>query len=201
MSTSISETVVVALHYQNENCHAEGKIRLGLAADAGDWRGDVMAAAARLLAGARTNDKPLVHVRFAMHPGHANVNPNAPIYRQIIDQDAWVEGTWGTEFIEGLEPADEERVVSHARMNGFYGSQLAEILSLWRPRKLVIAGVSTAYVVEATARHAVDMGFEVTIAHDACATGTRQAHDASLAALEILCDIRSVDEVVGDWAG
>ncbi len=201
MNTSISETVVVALHYQNENCHAEGKIRIGLAADAGDWRGDVMAAAGRLFQATRASNMPLVHVRFAMHPKHAKVNPNAPIYRQIIDQDAWVEGTWGTKFISGLEPAGDERSVSHARMNGFYGSQLAEVLSLWRPRQLVIAGVSTAYVVEATARHAVDMGFEVTIAHDACATGTRQAHDASLAALELLCDIRSVDEVVADWAG
>jgi nicotinamidase-related amidase len=194
-----TESVLVALHYQNENCHPEGKIRIGLAADAEDWRRDVMAAAGRLLAGARSCGVPLVHVRYAMHPGHANLVPNAPIFRQIIDQDAWVEGTWGTEFITGLEPRDDEIVVGHARMNGFFGSQLAEVLARWRPRHLVLAGVSTAYVVEATARHAVDAGFEVSIAHDACATGSRQAHEASLAALELLCEIQAVDEIVAAW--
>ena len=29
-----ADSVLVALHYQNENCHPEGKIRIGLAADA-----------------------------------------------------------------------------------------------------------------------------------------------------------------------
>ncbi|HJM50100.1 MAG TPA: isochorismatase family cysteine hydrolase [Alphaproteobacteria bacterium] len=194
-----ADSVLVALHYQNENCHPEGKIRIGLAADAEDWRRDVMAAAGRLLAGARSCGVPLVHVRYAMHPGHANLVPNAPIFRQIIDQDAWVEGTWGTEFITGLEPAGDEIVVGHARMNGFFGSQLAEVLAHWRPRHLVLAGVSTAYVVEATARHAVDAGFEVSIAHDACATGSRQAHEASLAALGLLCEIQGVDDIVAAW--
>ncbi|HJP23277.1 MAG TPA: isochorismatase family cysteine hydrolase [Alphaproteobacteria bacterium] len=195
------ECVLVALHYQNENCHPDGKIRIGLAADAEDWRRDVMAAAGRLLAGARQHGVPLVHVRYAMHAGHANLVPNAPIFRQIIDQDAWVEGTWGTEFIAGLEPVADEIVVSHSRMSGFHGSQLAEVLAHWRPRQLVIAGVSTTYVVEATARHAVDVGYEVSVAHDACATGSRQAHEASLAAMELLCEIRSVDEIVEGWAG
>ncbi len=195
------ECVLVALHYQNENCHPDGKIRIGLAADAEDWRRDVMAAAGRLLAGARQHGVPLVHVRYAMHAGHANLVPNAPIFRQIIDQDAWVEGTWGTEFIAGLEPVADEIVVSHSRMSGFHGSQLAEVLAHWRPRQLVIAGVSTTYVVEATARHEVDVGYEVSVAHDACATGSRQAHEASLAAMELLCEIRSVDEIVEGWAG
>jgi biuret amidohydrolase len=58
--------------------------------------------------------------------------------------------------------------------------------------------VSTAYTVESTVRQAVDIGFEVTVAGDACSTGTERQHLAALEAMRPLAAIKTVDEVLAD---
>ncbi|MFX4219984.1 MAG: cysteine hydrolase family protein [Thalassobaculum sp.] len=63
-------------------------------------------------------------------------------------------------------------------------------------RHLICCGVSTAYTVEGTVRHATDIGYDVTVASDACATATEAQHDAALAAMRVLAEIKTVDEVL-----
>lgn len=201
MSLARAETVVLGIHYQNENCHPDGKVRLGMAEDAEAWRARTLAAAQRLYAGARRHDVPIVHVRLAVRPDYLDVEPNAPLYRQFAELGAWQEDTWGTEFIDGLGPLGGELVVTHRRNNGFFGSALQESLDRFRPAHLVLAGVSTAYAVESTARHAADVGYRLTIAEDACQTATRTQHEASLAALSRLAEIDTVDAIVRRLAG
>jgi nicotinamidase-related amidase len=147
-------TVLLAVHYQNENCHPDGKVKLGIAATAETWREKTLAAAGRLLAGARSHGVPVIHVRLAVRADFRDVMANAPIYRQWQETETWIEGTWGAEFLDGLGPAGDELVVTHTRNNAFYGSPLQAYLDRYRPRALVIAGVSTAYAVDHATRHA-----------------------------------------------
>ncbi len=51
-------SALLALHYQNENCHPDGKIKVGIVADA-PWRAQRMANASRLLAGMRAAGVPV----------------------------------------------------------------------------------------------------------------------------------------------
>jgi nicotinamidase-related amidase len=110
------------------------------------------------------------------------------------------DGTWGAEFYEGLGPLADEIVVTHRRNDPFYGSPLADIVARFRPRRLVVAGVSTTYVVESTVRHASDMGYEVVVAADACSSASPDMHAASLKAMALLADIKTVDQIVADFA-
>ena len=86
--------------------------------------------------------------------------------------------------------------MTHTRNNAFFCCPLEACVNRYRPRRLVVAGVSTAYVVESTVRHAADMGYDVVVVHDACSTGTREAHEASLNAMKLLATIRSTDEIL-----
>lgn len=47
-------------------------------------------------------------------------------------------------------------------------------------RKLVLAGVATNLVVEATARHATDLGFSVTVLEDCCASFQEDLHSFAI---------------------
>lgn len=200
MPGQISDAVFIPIHYQNENCHADGRIKIGLAEDS-VWRGEAMTAAKRLLDGMRTASVPVVHVRLAVRPDLADVIPNTPIFRTFVDEKCWMEGSWGTEFLAGFEPAGEELVVTHIRNNGFYGSDLDLSLHRHRPRQLYISGVSTAYAVESTVRHATDIGYEVTVISDACTTATRAQHDGALRAMSLLAEIKTADEVLAELNG
>jgi len=181
-------TVVVALHYQNDVVHPDGRL--------GASRGNpaLVANAGRLLAGARSAGVPVVSVRIAFPA--SGPRANAPIFAAAVG--AVVEGTWGAEFLGELAPADGEPVVTHSRVNAFYESGLAEALLRLRAERLVVAGVATHSSVEHTARHATDMGYEVVVAADACASADPELHAAALRVLgpHVAC-VTTVDEALG----
>ena len=190
-------TAVIAIHYQNENCHPDGKIRVGIAADA-DWRWVRLGNAKRLLDGARAAGLAIIHVRLAVPPDYRGVSANTDLIREWMALGAWQEDTWGTAFIESLEPHADDFVITHTRNSAFYNTTLDEILFQLGVRNLVCAGVSTAYAVESTVRHATDIGYEVTVAADACSTATQSQHENALAAMKPLATIKKVDEVLAD---
>ncbi len=194
-----SDDVVIALHYQNENCHPDGKIKVGISEGAA-WREKTLETARHLLAGARKAGVPVIHVRLSVRPDHANVITNNFIFKQWVELGAWAEGTWGVEFLEGFEPLPEEMVVNHTRNNGFYGSNLEEIVNLYRPKRVICAGVSTAYAVECTVRHAADVGYDTWVVSDACSTATLEQHNAALRAMELIATVATKDEVLQSFA-
>lgn len=192
------DDVLIALHYQNENCHPDGKIKVGISEGAA-WREQTLDTARALLKGTRQAGVPVIHVRLAVRADHADVIANNFIFRQWVELGAWVEGTWGVEFLEGFEPLEDEFVVTHTRNNGFYGCNLEEIVNLYRPKRLICAGVSTAYVVETTVRHAADVGYDTWVVSDACSTATLEQHDAALRAMELIATVASKDEVLASF--
>ncbi|HUC64914.1 MAG TPA: isochorismatase family cysteine hydrolase [Stellaceae bacterium] len=200
MTPSPAPVLLLALHYQNEVVHPEGKIRVGIA-EASPERAALIAAARRLLDGARGAGVPVISVRIAFAPGHAELARNAEIWRRVAALEALTEGSWGAEFYDGLGPLPGELVVTHQRNDAFHGSPLADIVALFRPERLIIAGVSTTYVVESTVRRASDMGHAVTVAADACSSGSPALHRASLEAMALLAEIKTVDEILAGFTG
>ena len=194
-----ADTAVLAIHYQNENCHPDGKIRVGIAADA-DWRWERLGNAKRLLDGARAAGAAIIHVRLAVPPDYRGVSANTDLIREWMALSAWQEDTWGTAFIESLEPHADDFVITHTRNSAFYNTTLDEILFQLGVRNLVCAGVSTAYAVEGTVRHATDIGYKVTVSADAGSTATHAQHENALAAMKPLASIKTVDEILADLA-
>jgi nicotinamidase-related amidase len=91
-------------------------------------------------------------------------------------------------------PVAGEVVIGKHHANAFRDTDLLGTLRELGVRKLVVCGMQTHMCVEAAVRAAADLGFEVTVVHDACATrdlefgGIRvpaaQVHAAALAAMK-----------------
>lgn len=188
-------TAVLALHYQNDVLHPDGKIRLGVA-EADTGRDRLIARASRLLAGARTAGVPVVSVRVAFRPDHADVLQNARIFRDVVRLGAVAEGSWGAEFFDDLGPLPGEFVVSHNRIGAFHGSALGDVLRALGADRLIVAGIATSSVVVTTVAQAVDLGFEVIVAEDACSASRPEMHAAALNIMSIVADIVSVEEAL-----
>jgi nicotinamidase-related amidase len=69
---------------------------------------------------------------------------NSPLFRAAVEAGALVEGSWGAEFHDKLKPRRGEFVVTHSRINGFFGSDLEVVLATLRARRVIVAGVATA---------------------------------------------------------
>jgi nicotinamidase-related amidase len=190
--------VVIALHYQNEVVHPQGRIRLGIAEDSPE-RLALIAAAKHLLAAARACHVPVISVRIAFAPDYADVKTNAEIWRRVVANKVMAEGSWGAEFYDGLAPVPGEAVITHTRNDAFYASSLQSAVDRLAPSRLVVAGVATNFVVESTARHASDVGYDTVVVADACSAASPEVHRASLATLAMLATIRTVDDMIEEW--
>ncbi len=191
----MANIVYLALHYQNENCHPDGKIPYGVSPQMQQWREDMLAAARRMAAVAREHNITIIHVRLETQPDQVDVICNCPVFGVFKDVNAWPVGSWGADFIEGLGPREGDYLATHGRNSAFYGSRVEQYMARLQPDWLIVSGVSTAYVVETTVRDAADIGYKLVVAHDACSTFRRDFHDASLRAMSLLSRIASVDEI------
>lgn len=137
-----------------------------------------VANARRLLDAFRASGEPLVHVQ------HVWDAPDAAFMRP---------GTHGVEIHGSVAPFPGEPVIQKTNPNSFLDTPLEETLRAQGVDEVVVCGMMTSMCVDATARAAADLGFAVTVVHDACATCSlefggetipaRQVHGAFLAAL------------------
>ena len=113
------------------------------------------AAAARgLLERFRAAGEPIVHVQ------HVWDAPEAPFMRP---------GTPGVEINRVVAPLPGERVITKDAPNAFLRTSLERELRERSVDAVVVCGMMTSMCVDATARAAADLGFGVTVVHDACA--------------------------------
>ena len=86
----------------------------------------------------------------------------------------------GGEIHEAFTPVEGEAIIEKNRVNSFQNTNLKQILDDAGIDTLVMAGVATNYVVEATARHASDDEYRVIIVDDCCSSMNQELHDFSM---------------------
>jgi nicotinamidase-related amidase len=126
----------------------------------------------------RRENKPVIHVR------HLSVRPGSTFF---------LPGTRGAEIHAAVAPQAAETIVEKNFPNSFRATKLEQTLKGLGVKNLVVAGMMTHMCVDATVRHAADLGYKITLLGDACATRAqsyageqvpaRQVHAAFLAAL------------------
>jgi nicotinamidase-related amidase len=111
--------------------------------------------ARHLLDAFRSAGEPVVHLQ------HVWDAPDAAFMRP---------GTKGVEIHPLVSPAEGEPVLQKAHPNGFLATGLESTLRGLDVDAVVVCGMMTSMCVDATVRAAVDLGFDASVAHDACAT-------------------------------
>lgn len=111
--------------------------------------------ASQLLALFRKRNWPIVHVQ------HLSVRPNATFF---------IPESKGAEIHASVFPEKDETIVQKNFPNSFRLTNLEEILLSQKINHLVICGAMSHMCVDTTTRAACDLGYQITLIHDACAT-------------------------------
>ncbi|PSC04685.1 cysteine hydrolase [Alsobacter soli] len=142
----LREAAVVVIDAQNE--YVDGKLALPAVKPA-------LQVLAGLLHRARVQDTPVFHV---VHKGRAGSG------------GAFDPETRGFQIADEAAPVGAEPVIEKGLPNSFAHTTLLEALKATGRRELILVGFMTHMCVSSTARAALDIGFRVTVAGDACAT-------------------------------
>jgi len=67
-------------------------------------------------------------------------------------------------------PVEGEKIITKKEVSSFNGTDLNEYLKSLGVKSLVICGMQTHMCVEGAVRAGYDLGYQITLVHDACAT-------------------------------
>ncbi|WP_283426077.1 cysteine hydrolase family protein [Shimia sagamensis] len=128
------------------------------------------AKAANLLNSARESGLKVIHVK------HVMASDKAPFFHPA---------TKGAELHDSVAPSSGEVVVEKAKPNSFVGTNLKQLLREQQIEHLIICGAMSQMCVDATVRAGSDLGFKVTVAHDACAAANIAHDDVSVPSAKV----------------
>lgn len=107
-----------------------------------------------LIEESRTLGRPIIYIQ--------HINPP--------DETFFLEGTYGCEISEHIKPLPEDKIIVKYYPNSFLETELDSYLKEKGIKKLIVCGMMTHMCVDTTVRAAMDYGYEVDLAADACAT-------------------------------
>ena len=123
-------------------------------------------ACGRLLAGARANSIPPIHVKIECLSADGR---DTGFAHKLIN---WIQppGSEGSRFLDECRPNPGEIVMTKTVSGAFSGTVLDRVLNHMGVRVLYIAGFMTDECVDLTARTALDLGYFTTLVSDATTT-------------------------------
>lgn len=136
-----------------------------------------MASALRVRAAARAAGVPVILTNVVYHPqaldGGRFFEKAAPL-RYFVKGNPM--GAWGP----GLEPFDDELVVSKQYPSAFFGTSLASTLTAMGVDSVLLTGLTTSGCVRASCVDAMSHGFRTAVVAEACGDRHAAPHEANL---------------------
>ena len=141
------------------------------------------------------------HDQHHVHIQHVATRPGATFF--LADGD-------GVNIHDSVAHFEGEPLVIKHHPNSFRETNLLDLLRARNIERLVMTGMMTHLCVDATARAAADLGFQVIVVEDACATRDLKygdttipadhVHKAFLAALKSYGRVMKCDETIASLA-
>jgi nicotinamidase-related amidase len=173
----MKDTALIVIDYINDIVHEKGKM-----ASCAKYvkENNVIDKVNTALKNARKKNYSIIHIQLGHDKDYNTCCKTNAMFNVIEERQAFILGSWGTEFYADIDINDNELIVVKHRVSGFYGTDLEAILRSNRVEKIIIAGVSTNMAVELTAREAFDRDYIIEIVEDACASYNKEMHDFSI---------------------
>lgn len=117
---------------------------------------------------------------------------------------AWtftVDGTWGAQFVPGLQPIGGEPVVTKYRSSAFHNTNLDLVLRSNGVQSLVVTGCTTEGCVESTIRDAGMRDYFTVLLSDCAGSDDPLLHEASMRVMTAYrTDVATSSQLLADWA-
>ncbi len=109
-----------------------------------------------------------------------------------------VEGTWGAQIVDELQPHEGEHLIAKKGFGGFSNTPLDTVLRNMGVTTCVVSGVTTCVCVSTTVRGGLEYNYRMILVSDAVAEVDRDTHAAELKTMSrVFADVKTTDEVVG----
>jgi nicotinamidase-related amidase len=130
----------------------------------------------RVLDAARHTRATIIYITVSFRDDYADAPAHAPLFQAEKARGVMKAGSPGAAICAELTPQAGDIVINKHGVDPFNSTHLANVLRARGVETLVLMGVWTQFVVEATARTGADMGYRIIVVPDGCASDTEDHH-------------------------
>ena len=182
------KTALLVIDMQNDWILREGAgAKLGFLLWQQVEKGRIIENIQRVVKVARTHGIPIFHIRTVYRRDFSDVAdpvtdfalelrkhyPKSP-KEYMKDVCIAAEGTWGSKFVDELQPEEADYIITKKKGSGFYNTDLELHLNSIGVRTLIVTGIATDGCVDATVHDAESRDFNIIIVTD-CTAATKEA--------------------------
>lgn len=179
LSLKPEETALVFIEYQNEFT-TQGGALYDAVKDCMEKTGTIENSK-KVMNAARSAGCQIIHAPIMFDEGHKEISPNAfGILAGVKEGQLFKSNQWGSDFCEGMKPAEGDIVVQGKRgLCGFASTNLDFTLRQNNIKNVVLGGFLTNCCVESTMRSAYELGYNVYTMKDCCAATSMEGQEAA----------------------
>ncbi len=180
MASDPKTTAVVLIEFQNDFTSEGGALHGAVE--------DVMASTnmmentKKVADQARAAGATVIYAPISFADGYHEITDHPyGILAGVVDNKAFVKGTWGAEIVEDLTPHADDIVIEGKRgLDTFASTNLDFILRSKGIKTVALGGFLTNCCVESTMRSAYEKGFDVVTLTDCVAATSQAEHDNAI---------------------
>lgn len=173
------DKALVLLDYQEALCGQGSLVQAPPLAAAAKERG-VVALASKLLEAARKTGVRVIHVRLAFDPTYVLRTNRLARFDKYPSNSTMNVNSPEAAIVAPLQPTADEPVINKGCVDPFVGTPLQAVLAAEGITDVWAGGVATNVVVESFARHGSDLGLQIRIVEDMCASFADDLHEFSM---------------------
>src|SRR4029079_18891738 len=181
MATDPKSTAVVLIEFQNDFTSDGGALH-GAVQEVMDST-QMLENAKRLVDEAHAAGATVIHAPISFAEGYNEITDHPyGILAGVVDNKAFVKGTWGAAIVDDLAPGPDDIVIEGKRgLDTFASTNLDFILRSKGIQTIVLGGFLTNCCVESTMRSGYENGYRVLTITDCVAATSQAEHDTSIA--------------------
>lgn len=150
--------------------------------------------AAKLLAHARAKGIPVIWTEVRYMPGGTD---GGVFFRKTPALTVFERGNPLGDVVEGLDPREDELMITKQYPSAFFGTSLAATLTAMGVDTVLLTGLSTSGCVRASCVDAMSHGFVTVVVSDAVGDRAPEVHDANLFDMSAkYADLATTDEAI-----
>ena len=180
MARDPKETAVVLIEFQNDFTSDGGALH---GAVEGVMKStEMLEHAKEVVERAHESGATVIHAPISFVKGYHEITDHPyGILKGVVDNNAFVKGTWGAEIVDDLAPQAEDIVVEGKRgLDTFASTNLDFILRSRGIKTIALGGFLTNCCVESTMRSAYERGYDVITLTDCVAATSEEEHENAI---------------------
>jgi gluconolactonase len=197
LKINVKETAISINHCQNDIVDEKGKFSYAKA-----WaqvkKYNVLANIAKASAASRAAGMMVIYGNIITQPGYPTKETktfNIPLMKGFWQKGACAPGSWGAANPDAIKPQPTDIIVENPATDVFMGTDLDLILRGNDKYNLILTGVASNWVINSTARHGMELGYNIIIIKDCCQSFNDELHNFAMnVELPNLAQVITLDE-------